>query len=129
MSSKAFHFFLLQRPYSQKPYSGVVFRFQYGLFYEFYYGEGIGHLDKGSSEHIGLSPLTGKKFKPSNNNAVCDHLLHREFLPSFENFSILDHENRKCLFEIKESQLIMRDKASLNRIILSAPLILLEKDS
>ena len=79
--------------------------------------------------HIGVSPLTGKKVKPSNNNAICDHLLHCNFLPSFDNFSVLAHENKKYLLEIKESLLIMRDKPSLNRNINSAPLYLFDKVS
>ena len=35
----------------------------------------------------------------------------------FDNFSVLAHENKKYLLEIKESLLIMRDKPSLNRNI------------
>ena len=87
-----------------------------------YYGESIRHLHIRSGEHIGVSPLTGKKVKPSNNSAICDHLLHCDFLPSFDNFSVLAHENKKYLLEIKESLLIMRDKPSLHRNINSAPL-------
>ena len=63
--------------------SGVVYKFQCGLCSESYYGESIRHLDIRSGEHIGVSPLTGKKVKPSNNSAICDHLLHCNFLPSF----------------------------------------------
>ena len=77
------------------------------------YGESIKHLDIRSGEHIGVSPLTGKKVKPSKNSAICDHLLRCNFLPFFDNFSVLAHENKKYLLEIKESLLIMRDKPSL----------------
>ena len=34
---------------------------------------------------------------------MCDHLLHCNFLPSFDNFSVLAHENKRYLLEIKES--------------------------
>ena len=81
------------------------------------YGESIRHLDIRSGEHMGVSPLTGKKVKPMKNSAVGDHLLHCSYLPSFGNFSILMHENKKFLLEIKESLLIMRDKPSINRNI------------
>ena len=83
------------------------------------------------TEHLWktASPLTGKKVKPSNNSAICDHLLHCNFLPSFDNFSVLAYENKKYLLEIKESLLIMRDKPSLNRNINSAPLYLFDKVS
>ena len=67
--------------------------------------------------------------KPSNNSAICDHLLHCNFLPSFDNFSVLAQENKKYLLEIKESLLIMRDKPSLNRNINSASLYLFDKVS
>ena len=109
--------------------SGVVYKFQCGLCNESYYGESIRHLDIRSGEHIGVSPLTGKKVKPSNNGANCDHLLHCNFLPSLDNFSVLAHENKKYLLEIKESLLIMRGKPSLSRNINSAPLYLLDKVS
>ena len=69
-----------------------------------------------------MSHLTGKKIKPSNNRAVCYHLLNCNFLSHFDNFSILARENKKYLLEIEESLLIMRDKLSLNRNINFAPL-------
>ena len=94
-----------------------------------HYGESIRHLDIRSGEHVGVSPLPGKKVKPSNNCSICDHLLHSNFLPSFDNFSVLAHENKKYLLEIKESLLIMRDKPSLNRNINSAPSYLFDKVS
>ena len=109
--------------------SGAVYKFQCGLCNESYYGESIRHLDIRSGEHIGVSPLTGKKVKPSNKRTICDHLLHCNFLPSFDNFSVLAHESKKYLLEIKESLLIMRDKPSLNRNINSAPLYLFDKVS
>ena len=78
-----------------------------------------------SGEHIGVPPLTAKKVKPISNSAVHDHSLHCNYLPSF-NFSILAHENKKFLLEVREN-LIMRDKPSLNRNISSAPLYLFDK--
>ena len=84
---------------------------------------GIRHLsDIRSGEYIGVSPLTGKKVKPINNSSVCDHLLHSNYLPSFDNFSIMAQENNKFLLEIKESLLIVRVKPSLNRNISSTSL-------
>ena len=109
--------------------SGVVYKFQCGLCNESYYGESIRHLDIRSGEHIGVSPLTGKNVEASNNSAICDHLLHCNFLPSFDNFSVLAHENKKYSLEIKESLLIMRDKPSLNRNIYFAPSYLFKKVS
>ena len=73
--------------------------------------------------------LPGENVKPSNNSAVSDYLLHWNFLRSFDSFSILVHEKKKYLLEIKERMLIMRDKPSLNRNINSATLYLFDKVS
>ena len=108
--------------------SGVFYKFLCGLCNEYYCDESIRYLDIRSGEHIGVSPFNGKKVKPSNNSDI-DNLLHCNFLPSFDNFSVLAHENKKYLLEIKESLLIMRDKPSLNRNINSAPLYLFDKVS
>ena len=63
-----------------------------------------------SGEHIRVSSLTEKNVKPSNNIFICDHLLQSNLLPSFDNFSVLAHQYKKYLLEIKENLLIMRDK-------------------
>ena len=88
-----------------------------------------GHLDIRSGEHKGVSPLARKKVKPIKNSAVHNPRLHCNYLPSFDNFRILAHENNKVLLKIKESLLRMRDKPSLNRNISSAPLRLFDKVS
>ena len=100
--------------------SGVVYKFQCVLCNESYCGESIRHLDIKSDEHICVSPLTGKKVEPSYNSAICDHLFHCNLLPSFDNFSVSAHENKKYLLKIEENMLIMRDKLSLNRNLNSA---------
>ena len=96
---------------------------------ESYYGESIRQLEIRSGEPLDVSPLAAKKVKPSNNSAICDQLIHCNFLPSFDNFSVLAHENKKYLLEIKESLLIMRDKPPLIQNINSAPLLLFDKVS
>ena len=124
--SNSFHY---KDPTPKDFISGVAYKFQCGLCNESYYSEIIRHLDIKSGKHIGVSPLTRKKFKPSNNSDVCDHLLHCNFLPTFDNLSILASENKKYLLEIEENRLIMRDKPSLNKNINSAPLYLFHKVS
>ena len=49
------------------------------------------------------------------------------FLPTFDNFSILAHESKMYLLEIKDSLLLRRGKSSLNRNINSAPFYLFHK--
>ena len=127
--TKLFNSFQFKDPIPKDFMSGVVYKFQCGFCNESYYGESIRHLDTRSGQHIGMSPLTGKKIKPINNSAVRDHLLHCNYLPSFDSLSILAHGNKKFLLEIKEGLLIMKDKPSLNRNISSTPLYLFDKVS
>ena len=84
------------------------------------------HLNVRIDGHIGISPLTKKQVKPKN-SSVADHLLVCNHSTSYNDFSILTRENKKSLLELKESLLIMRDKPSLNRNIISAPLYLFDK--
>ena len=71
-----------------------------------YYDETDRHLRVRAGEHIGLSPLTFKKYKPSKESAVRDHLLFCDNDPSFEEFSVLAKASSKLSLEIKESLLI-----------------------
>ena len=74
---------------------GVVYKFQCGLCNEFYHSKIPRYLDITSGKYTGVAPLIGKKLKIINNIADCDHLLHCNYLTSFDNFSILAHENKK----------------------------------
>ena len=103
-----------------------LFKFQCGLCNESYYGECVRHLTVKSGEHIGISNLTNNRVQTRNDNAVCHHLLICNYSPTFEDFSILNHENKKYLLELKENLLIMRDRPSMNRNVRSAPLYLFE---
>ena len=72
-------------------------------------------LDTWIGEHIGISPLTKKQIKPKK-CSVGDHLLLCNYSVSYDDFSILAHQNKKLLRELKECLFIMRDQ--------SAPLII-----
>ena len=93
--------FRFKDPIPKDLLSAVVYKFQCGLCNESYYGESIRYLDIRSGKHIGVSPLTVKKVKPVNDSAARDHLHHCNYLPSFDNFSILVHENKTFLLEIE----------------------------
>ena len=118
--------FRFKDPAPQILTSGVVYKFQCGLCNESYYGECVRHLAVRSREHIGISPLTNKRVEPRKDSAVCHHLLNRNYSPTLEDFSVLCHQNKKYLLDLKESLLIMRDRPSLNRNVRSAPLYLFE---
>ena len=100
--------------------SGVVYKYTCGSCKSSYYGETDKHLKVRCGEHIGISPLTSKKIKPSKESAIRDHLLICNNVPSFDEFSILAHGNNRFVLEIKESLLIKRDKPVLNKNISSA---------
>ena len=102
--------------------SGVVYKYRCGSFKSSYYGETDRHLKVRCDEHIGISPLTSKKIKPSKESAIRDHLLICNNVPSFDEFSILAHGNNRFVLEIKESLLIKRDKSDLNKNISSVRL-------
>ena len=69
-----------------------------------------------------MSLLTNKRVPPRKDNAVCHHLLNCNYSLTYEDFSVLCHENKKYLLELKENVLIMRDRPSMNRNVRSAPL-------
>ena len=68
--------------------SGVVYKFQCGLWNESYYGECVTHLNVRIEKYIGISPLTMKKVKPIG-SAVSNHLLLCNHSLLFQQFSVL----------------------------------------
>ena len=101
--------------------SGVVCKFQCGLWNEFYHREYVRHLAVRSGEHIAISPLTNKGVQPRKDSATCHHLLNRNYSTPFEDFNVLCHENKKYLVELKEILLIMRDRPSMNQKVRPVP--------
>ena len=73
MSKRLSNSFPYKEPIPKGLISGVVYKFQCGICNWSYYGKSIRHLDIRCGENIGVSPLTGKKVKRSNNSAFCDH--------------------------------------------------------
>ena len=106
--------------------SGVVYKYTSGRCNSTYYGETDRHLKVRSGEHLGISPLTFQKTKPSKESAIRRHLLNCNKIPSFEEFTILTNGNNKFVLEIKESLLIKRDRPILNKNISSAKLFLFD---
>ena len=100
--SKLYDDFLLHRPYSPK-FLHQVFTFQCGLYNESDYGECIRHLAVRSGEDIGISCLTNKRVQGRKDIAVFHHLLDCIYSPTFGEFSVLCHENKKYLLEQRES--------------------------
>ena len=72
-----------------------------------------------ASEHLGVTPLTGKFVKTSKKSAIFDHMLLDGHKASFDNFSILLKEGNPFKLQLKESLLISHDKPILNKNIYS----------
>ena len=99
--------------------SGLVYEYKCGRYNSSYYGETERHLKVRSGEHIGIPPPTFKKTKPSKKSSIHDHLLECDNNPSFDEFTILEHGNKKRL-------LIKRNQPVLNKNISSATLHLFD---
>ena len=106
--------------------SDVVYKFQCGLCKEFCYRKCVRYLGVRSGWHIGISPSTNKRVQPRKDSVVCHHLLNCSSSPTFEDSSVLCHESKKYLLELKEKLLIIRHRPSINRKVRLAPLHLFE---
>ena len=102
--------------------SGVVYKYTCGRCSSSYYGETDTHLKIRSGEHVGISPLTFRKVKPSKQSAIHDHLPNCNNILSFDEFTILASGHHKYIPEIQKSLLIKRDRTVLNKNISSAKL-------
>ena len=77
--------------------SAAVYKYTCGRCNSTYYRETDRHLKARSGEHIGISPLTFEKTKPSKESAIRDHLLNCNNIPSFEEFTILTRNDKFVL--------------------------------
>ena len=80
--------------------SDVMYKFQYGLCIETYYGKTVRHLVVRSSKHIGLSNLTNKK---SNLKIALENIIYYYMITLLHLAILLAHEDKKFRLEIKES--------------------------
>ena len=60
-------------------------------------------------EHLGITPLTGKKVKSPKESAVLDHIVHVGHNASFDDFETLVKECYEFRLLLRESLLILRD--------------------
>ena len=93
-----------------------------------YYGETCWHLRMGAGEHLGVSPLTGKKSKTKKSTAVKDHHIYIfcDHIVSIEDIIILATSDSEFQITVKESLLISHDEPILNKNETSIPLYLFE---
>ena len=82
-----------------------------------YYGQTQRHFFVRASEHLGITPLTGKFVKTPKKSTISNHMLLDGYKASFNNFSILLKESNPFKLQLKESLVISRDKPILNKNI------------
>lgn len=104
--------------------SGVVYKFHCGSCNATYVGKTKRHFHTRISEHLGVSPLTGKVVAQSITTAVFDHALLCKHKSSASDFSILSSASRDWFLLLKESLCIASDKPCLNATVRSVPLSL-----
>ena len=91
-----------------------------------YYGKSNRHFHHRACEHLGISHLTGKRYKPPKVSAISDHLLLTGHNADLDDFSIINRDTNRSNFTLllRESLLIYRDQPSLNKTTQSYPLAL-----
>ena len=82
-----------------------------------YSGKTYRHFLTRAAEHMGISNLTGIRLKCVKKSAVSDHLLEYNCSIDFDHFDILASDANIFRLLIKESLLIKRDQAQLNKTI------------
>ena len=93
--------------------SGIVYKFQCGHGNATYYGKSKRHFKVRICEHLGISPITGKRVKGDDDSAIKGHLLFCNHAPGFEEFSILANSSYGFKVTLMESLLINRDRPPL----------------
>ena len=121
--SNLFHF---KDVVNTKLSSHIIYKFMCSCCNATYYGKTQRHFFVRASEHLDITPLTGKFVKTPKKSAIFYHMLLDVHKASFDNFSILLKENNAFKLQLKESLLISRDKPILNRNIYSFPLELFD---
>ena len=104
-------------------HSGLVYKFKCAGCIATYYGKTKRHFKVRACEHLGISPLTGKRVTSVfQSTAIKDQLLYCQHSPTMDDFSILCSESNNFKLTLMESILIIRDKACLNTTIQVMPL-------
>ena len=106
--------------------SHLVYKFTCSCCNATYYGESERHFFVRASEHLGMTPLTGKRVRNPKKSVIFDRILLNGHDVNFEDFTILLKENNQFKLHLTESLLIKRDKPELNRNIYSYPLELIQ---
>ena len=118
--------FLYKYSLKKKIRSGIVYRYTCSNCKATYYGKRYRRVFTRTTEHMGISNLTGKRLKSVKQSAVSEHLLECNCSIDFDNFDTLASAANKFRVLIKEGLLIKRDHIQLNKTMKSFPLKLFD---
>ena len=89
--------------------SGLVYKFQCAGCNAIHYGKRKRHFKVRACEHLGISPLIGKRVTPAvQSTAIKDHILYCQHSPTTDDFIILCSEF--CLINSMRNILTGREK-------------------
>jgi hypothetical protein len=101
-----------------------VYRFSCNSCNAVYIGQTKRHLHTRGCEHIGISALTSRPVKQSQNSAIKNHILTTGHNVSLNDFSIIAKGKSFNELCILESLFISKEKPILNKDVASMPLFL-----
>ena len=102
--------------------SGVVYSFKCRCCSASYVGQSTRHLHTRISEHLGISPITGKPSSSPAMSSIFSHINSSGHSASFDDFKIISSSSDSYELMIHESLLISKLKPSLNVQGCSIPL-------
>ena len=124
-STRISSFFPFKDKVPKRMRSGVVYLFKCRCCSASYVGQTMRHLHTRISEHLGISPITGKPSSSPVMSSIFSHLNSAGHSANFDDFEILSSCSDTCELMIHESLLISKLKPSLNVQGSSIPLNLL----
>ena len=108
-------------------HSNLVYNFKYTIYNDICHSKTKHHFKARACEHLGITPLTGKKVKSPHENVIFDHIFHTVHNASFDKFETLAKESDKYKLLLNESPLILSNDPPLNRSVKSTRLELSSK--
>ena len=81
----------------------LVYKFRCNICNDIYYGKTKRHFKVRACEHLGITPLTGKKVISPKESAVSDHIFHTSNNASFDDFETYVKESDEFRLLLRES--------------------------
>ena len=103
-------------------HSNLIYNFKCNNCNDIYYGITKCQFEVRACEHLGITPLIGKKVKSPKESAVFDHIFHTGHNTSFDDFETLVRASDRFRLLLRKLLLIMCDDPPLNRYVKLIPL-------